>query len=140
MSHASKSAGKRLAEERAKLLREKPATMPLADMFAAEGMLATSALFPGGATGPKRYAVCDPDSRIITAYVQAAGNEDLDKYVGARVGVIGKRRYDEAVKMYVITPDRITVLSAAPTPAPKPMPKIILPPTPEPAVPAVPAG
>ena len=125
----------RLAQERSKIKVEAPTTKPVT-AYAAEGVLAVSALFPGGATGPKRYSVTDPDLRVITAYVQAptAGN-DLDRHLGARVGVIGKPRYDEGTRMYIIIPEQITVLAPAPPPAPKVAPRLTTPPPPPPPVP-----
>jgi hypothetical protein len=82
--------------------------------FAAEGRLAESGLFPGGATGPKRYVVTDPERRIIYAYVQCTtGAVDLDRYVGKYVGVVGSAEYDERLRMYLVEAERVIVTDNA---------------------------
>jgi len=86
--------------------------------YAAEGLLRPSQLFTGGSTGPKRYIVTEPDRRGIGAYVQCTtGVVDLDKCVGAYVGVIGTPKYDERLRMYVVEAEQVVVLrEAAPPP------------------------
>jgi len=57
-------------------------TPRLRRMYAAEGLLAESRLFQGGPTGPKRYTVSDPDTRVIYAYVQCiTGGVNLQEHV-----------------------------------------------------------
>ena len=78
-------------------------------------------LFVGGATGPKRFAVYDPNTRLINAYVRCTtGLVDLEKFVGAVVGVVGKPHYDEKLRMYVIEAEQVVVLEAAPPAPPVP--------------------
>ena len=101
--------------------------------YAAEGVLAPSGLFPGGATGPKRYIVKDPAERIIHAYVQCTtGVVDLSKHVGAYVGVVGTARFDENLRMYLVEAEQIIVLQAPPEPGPGPKPEPRITPAPEP--------
>ncbi len=118
-----------LAAERDKIKTTALTTMP-ARSYAAEGVLNTSELFTGGATGPKRYLIRDADTHLITAYVQCTtGAVDLAEHAGARVGVIGSTKYDEPMRLYIIEAEKIVVLQPAPPkPAPKPEPK----PEPEP--------
>jgi len=101
----------------------------------AEGILAPSRLFPGGATGPKRYTVRDPDTRVIYAFVQCtSGAVDLRQYVGQLVGVIGSAKFDEHMKTYVIEVEQVTVVEA-----PVPAPPDTQPTEPEPPAPPPPA-
>lgn len=82
--------------------------------YLAEGTLMASALFPGGATGPKRYVIVDPFTQRTDAYVQcSAGNVKLDDFVGKYVGVGGKQEYDKGMRRYVVdvqTIDDVVVL------------------------------
>ena len=115
-----------------------PTTLPT--RYAAEGVLGPSELFRGGPTGPKRYVICEPGTRLISAYVQSpAGLVNLDQHVGAHVGVLGKARYDENLRMYVVDAEDVIVLEPAPAKPPRAQPEPPLEPRPAPAPTAPPA-
>lgn len=100
-----------------------PATQPVRT-YAAEGLLSASDLFTGGPTGPKRYVITDPDSRLISAYVQCTtGVVDLSKFVGSYVGVVGTPTYDQQLRMYVVEADHVVVMRKGAAPPAKATPK-----------------
>ena len=101
---------KLVAETRKPLIDLPTATRPT-QRYAAEGVLAASNLFKGGATGPKRYVINDPQSRLVTAFVQCtSGAVDLEKNVGDYVGVIGTSKFDESLRMYVVDAEHVVVI------------------------------
>lgn len=98
--------------------------------YAAEGLLRPSELFRGGRTGPKRYIITDPDSRLISAYVQCTtGLLDLQKFVGAYVGVIGTPKYEQQLRMYVVEAEHVVVIREAARPPVRPEPVVPIPTT-----------
>jgi hypothetical protein len=103
--------------------------MPRATVFAADGVLSASVLFPGNEVTPKRYVVRDPQTTWITAYVQCtSGAVKLDDYVGKHVGITGPTQYDRDLKLYIVEAKEVKVLNAdaklpaAPEPSVKPPP------------------
>lgn len=95
--------------------------------YDAEGYLAVSVLFPGGATGPKKYAVKDPQTSRITAYVQCTtGAVNLDLYVNKYVAISGKSTFDKDLQRYVVDAQDIRELktSIEMPAAPKPVMKV----------------
>lgn len=136
------------AENRAKVLKaiddinKRPLPEQMPQTYAAEGVLSASELFKGGATGPQRYIITNPDTRLISAYVQCTTNAcDLSSAIGSHVGVQGKPIYDKEIKLYVIEATQVVVLKpkAAPAPAPTRVLPIAAPapnPTPAPVTPA----
>lgn len=101
--------------ERARIARDIP-KIETRDFFAVEGVLNPSGLYPGGATGPKRYTV--GQRPLISAYVQCTtGVVDLDKYAGQYVGVVGAPKYDERAGIYVVEAEKIVVLRPGATSA-----------------------
>jgi hypothetical protein len=115
------------AENRAKVLKEieainkRPLPEQMPATYAAEGVLSASELFTGGATGPRRYVITNPDTRLISAYVQCTTNScDLSSAIGSHVGVQGKPIYDKEIKLYVIEATQVVVLKPKPAPAPPP--------------------
>ena len=99
-------------------------------IFSVHGILSPSEMFPGGATGPKRYTVHDRDNPLkIVAYAQnSAGTIDLARYVGKLVGIVGRTRFHrelaltivEAAEIIVLDPD--TGVPRPPAPRVGPMP------------------
>ena len=78
--------------------------------YSVEGVLMASHLFPRS-RGPKRYTVSNPNSRLISAYVQCTtGAVQLDRYVGVGVRVDGSETYDMDLRTFVLEAQRVTVL------------------------------
>ncbi|MGC9454101.1 MAG: SH3 domain-containing protein [Phycisphaerae bacterium] len=79
--------------------------------YDAEGVLMPSEIFTGGANTTRRYTLRDTLSRRINAYVQSGAEElDLSQYVGKKVGVFGRKRYDTSLQLYIIEAERVVVL------------------------------
>lgn len=132
----------RKMDQKVKDILKTPVEGPLPKTFAAEGIITPSQLFPGGATGQKRYVVTNPETRLITAYVQCSNSScDLSAATGCYVGVQGKPTYDKDTSMYVIEATQVVVKSkpAAPTPPTKVLPVDVKPTTSAPAVRTEPA-
>jgi len=98
--------------------------------FAAKGILKTSAIFTGGASGPKRYLLRAPVTGVITAYVETPpGSAPLDKYIGKNVGVKGEKRYARELETDIIEASDVTILDedadlpVPPAPIVKPFPE-----------------
>jgi len=107
------------AAEREKIQTEIP-EVRRRRVYAVEGVLAPSGLFRGGATGPKRYVLSDPDRALIHAYLQCTtGVVELDQYEGSYVGVVGTPALDVGSGLYVVEVEQIVVLKA---PATRPRP------------------
>ncbi len=107
--------------------------------YDADGVLTESVVFPGNAVTPKRWAVHDPDTNRVTAYVQcSSGDVKLDDYVGQHVGITGSMKYERDLKLYIVEAKDVTVLKAdAKLPAP-PEPTVKPPPKDQPPVDATP--
>ena len=107
--------------------------------YDADGVLTESVVFPGNAVTPKRWAVHDPDTNRVTAYVQcSSGDVKLDNYVGQHVGITGSMKYERNLKLYIVEAKDVTVLKAdAKLPAP-PEPTVKPPPKDQPPVDATP--
>jgi len=120
-----------MAAEREAIRSKLPSPEP-PKAYAVEGVLSPSGLFPGGATGPKRYIIGRADRSRIYAYLQcSSGVADLEKFVGTYVGVTGRPLYDEKLGMYVVEVERIRPIESpgrqpatapAPTTRPSPLP------------------
>lgn len=83
-----------------------------APSYAAQGILMTSEVFPGGPAVAKRYILRDPSSRAIVAYAQCTtGAVDLSKHVGQEVGVFGAKRYESGLG-FVVEAQQVTVINA----------------------------
>ena len=138
---------KKLRLEQAKLDSEAPTTRPVT-AYAAQGVLLASDIFPGGPAAPKRYLLRDPKTFLITAYVQCTtGAVDLSQYVGKLVGIKGKAKYDDNLRLDVVEAADVVVLSEKvqlpmpprPIVGPMPPPPIAPEPAPSPAIAAPPA-
>ncbi len=76
--------------------------------YSAEGVLMRSVLFAGGPNGPKRYTVRDPNTRLISAYVQcSSGVVDLERHAGMAVRVTGTETYDQDLRIYILEAERV---------------------------------
>ncbi|MFW6066577.1 MAG: hypothetical protein ACOC9S_07125 [Planctomycetota bacterium] len=116
---------KRLAEQTAerqrqhelRLARIQAETPSVEEVTAydAEGVLLPSEIFTGGANAPKRFTLRDTLSRRINAYVQSSGGAvDLSQYVGKKVGVFGRKKYDTDLRLHVVEAEKVVVLSDDP--------------------------
>lgn len=104
-----------MAAEREKILAGISPVSPRR-IYVVEGVLDASRVFVGGATGPKRYVLGDPDRSLVYAYLECTtGMVDLAAHVGAHVGVVGTPRYDEKSGMYVVEVEQVIVLRAPAT-------------------------
>lgn len=82
-------------------------------VYAADGVLTPSGLFPGTEVTPKRYVIRDPDTSRITAYVQCTSGEvRLDPFVNQHVGVTGATQYDRGLGLYIVEAKEVKVLKA----------------------------
>lgn len=82
--------------------------------YAAKGVLAESDVFTGGAVGPKRYILVDPQTRQVVAYVQcSSGAVDLARYAGMSIGIFGQRHLDRQLVRYVVEAEEIVVVDAS---------------------------
>ncbi len=138
----AKTTAERQAEYEAmreRLQRVTPPAHPLR-LPAAKGVLQPSLLFPGTGAIAKRYLLIDPDTATTTAYVQsAAGDLDLDKYIGMNVAVYGTTTFDVSLQRDVVDPEEIEVLGAGGSLPSPPQPSIRLrAPATQPAAPAPP--
>jgi hypothetical protein len=113
------------ATQIANIQKNVPPVVVSKGVYTVEGILQPSGLYPGGATGPKRYTIGTPGRPLVSAYVQSStGQVDLEKYVGCYVGVNGKPKYDEKAGMYVVEAERVDVKeSAEPAKTAPPAPK-----------------
>lgn len=94
---------------------------PSATAFAATGVLMASSAFPGTEVTPKRWAVYDPDMKVVCAYAQCTtGAVKLADYTGKIVGITGSTQYDRDLKLYIVEAKEVKILSEEgklPTPA-----------------------
>ncbi len=105
--------------------------------FAAKGFLRQSAIYTGGATGPKRSVLRAPKTGVITAYVQASnGRSELDRYDGKYVGVYGQKQYVAELGTNLIIADNIKILDEASSEPTPPRPTVRRRPTPTKQAPA----
>jgi uncharacterized protein YgiM (DUF1202 family) len=126
MAKATEQQQKEYEARRAELQKQAPPPEPVRT-FAAKGVLAESEVFPGGAVGPKRYILIDPQTRQVAAYVQCGtGAVDLSQYAGMVIGVFGQKHLDRQLLRYVVEAEEVVVMEASgqiPTP-PKPVIRI----------------
>ncbi|MBC7770939.1 MAG: hypothetical protein H7210_00455 [Pyrinomonadaceae bacterium] len=93
--------------------------------FAAVGRLLSSSVYDGKKL-PLMYRVVssDPSSPRTLAYVVPTNSVNLADNLGKTVGVAGDKKYDEDLKVHVITPSRVevvTVKAAEPIAPPQPV-------------------
>ena len=93
---------------------------PLADELEAQsrstryttvGQLLTSSVYNGDEL-PTLYRVVDPASYRTVAYVRPGTKSQATRYLGRLVGIVGKARYDGALKTLIVQADRVDLLEA----------------------------
>ncbi len=87
--------------------------------YNAVGKLHASSLYTGGRL-PLLYRLVDPLNGLIVAYVRPAEGLNLAGLSGRYVGIVGESTYDEAMRLRIITPQRIDALGQVPAVEPQP--------------------
>ena len=82
--------------------------------YVAQGVLADSAIFTGGASTPKRYLLRQVDTGAVGAYLEASPGADLDSYRGKNVGVLGSTRYDADIQCNIVRAEQVVLLEQQP--------------------------
>lgn len=77
--------------------------------YAAVGRLLASIVY-NGETLPVMYRVVDPGTYRTLAYVRPATKAQATRLLGRIVGVVGRSRYDRALKALVVEVDRLELL------------------------------
>ncbi len=83
--------------------------------FTAIGVLNASAVYDGERL-PEMYRVCDPITGATIAYVEPNADIAMAPMIGTLVGVKGGKQYDPALRITVITPLSIDLLTQRDTP------------------------
>jgi len=83
--------------------------------FTAIGVLNASAVYDGERL-PEMYRVCDPMTGATIAYVEPNADIAMAPMIGTLVGVKGGKQYDPALRLTVITPLSIDLLTQRDTP------------------------
>jgi hypothetical protein len=83
--------------------------------FTAIGVLNASAVYDGERL-PEMYRVCDPITGATIAYVEPNADIAMAPMIGTLVGVKGGKQYDPALRLTVITPLSIDLLTQRDTP------------------------
>lgn len=78
--------------------------------YTAVGQLGSSTIYDGGRL-PHLKRLRAPGSGRTVAYIQPDDGFDLDGMIGQLIGVVGERRYEPALRLHVIEPRRIDILS-----------------------------
>jgi len=94
-----------------------PTTSPVA--YTGQGVLEASAIYTGTPGSPKRFLLRDEQTGVINAYVEPAAGLKIDKYVGKKVGLLGKSHFDSEIMTEIIKADHVVVLEDRPV-LPKP--------------------
>ncbi|MCA9284323.1 MAG: SH3 domain-containing protein [Phycisphaerales bacterium] len=81
--------------------------------YAAIGRFNASSVFDGKRL-PLLFRVQDPAGGQTVAYVAPAEGLELFPLLGQLVGVVGTARYDQALRVNVVTPVRVDILTRAP--------------------------
>ncbi len=79
--------------------------------YDAVGQLLASGVYDGE-TGPRLYRLVEPSNMRTIAYVQGGRKLDPAQTLGKIVGIKGPQRYDPALRLRVITVERVDVLEA----------------------------
>ncbi len=97
----------------------------------AQGILVENPLFPGGATGPKRYTLRDPVFQRVDAYAQCTtGAVNLQEYLGKAIAVKGTAKFEPDLKLNVVEVQEVILLNDKFELPPLNKPTIIEPPAP----------
>jgi len=78
--------------------------------YTAVGRLNASAIYDGRRL-PMLFRLQEPGEGPTIAYVVPSSAMPLGEYTGQLVGVVGRTRYDEGLRLNLITPERIEILS-----------------------------
>jgi hypothetical protein len=83
--------------------------------YAAVGVLTPSAIYVGSGRAPKRYAVRDAVTGVITAYAQSTtGEVELQDYVGKLVGLLGPSKFDPELRTTIVEVEHPVLLAERP--------------------------
>lgn len=85
--------------------------------YAAVGRVASSTIYDGQSL-PKMFRLQDPATGRTIAYLKPDTDYALTNRIDIIVGIVGDKTYDEALRLNIITPRRIDVLSPEGKPAP----------------------
>ncbi len=85
--------------------------------YAAVGRVASSTIYDGQSL-PKLFRLQDPATGRTIAYLKPDTDYTLTNRIDIIVGIVGDKTYDEALRLNIITPRRIDVLSPEGKPAP----------------------
>ena len=80
--------------------------------YQAVGLLQTSSVYDGHSL-PRMYRVVDPSGRTL-AYIAPTPLIDASDLLGTLVGVVGSTTYDPALKLQIVTPERLDALTTQP--------------------------
>ncbi len=80
--------------------------------YTAVGRVAVSNIYDG-TTLPKLFRLQDPSTGRTVAYLKPDADYTLASRIDVIVGIVGDKSYDESMRLNMITPRRIDVLSAS---------------------------
>jgi hypothetical protein len=95
-------------EQQKQQLEERRAQRPIS--YDAVGTLMASSLYNGQRL-PLLYRMVDPMSGLTVGYVEPASTLRLVDVLGKTVGVVGETRYDPTLRLKIIRPKQVVVLS-----------------------------
>ncbi|HMN96903.1 MAG TPA: hypothetical protein PKC43_10430 [Phycisphaerales bacterium] len=81
--------------------------------YVAVGRLNASTVYDGRRL-PLLFRVQDPSGGQTIGYLEPGGGFELTSLLGQLVGIVGTRSYDESLRLNIISPTRIDVLTTAP--------------------------
>lgn len=101
-----------------KQLTEQVTALEKARNYAMVGRLVPSTVYDGKRL-PKMYRVqsLEPGFARTVGYLFPAANTELDAKLGRVIGVVGEVRFDESLRLNIVSPKRVDVLSATDVPA-----------------------
>lgn len=79
--------------------------------YTAVGRVATSTIYDGKRL-PKLLRLQDPATGRTVAYLQPDEQYELINLIGNLVGIVGDKNYDESMRLNIIAPHRIDILTA----------------------------
>ena len=79
--------------------------------------MASSTIYDGQSL-PKLFRLQDPATGRTIAYLKPDADYALTNRIDIIVGIVGDKTYDEAMRLNIITPRRVDVLSPEGKPAP----------------------
>lgn len=102
-------------------LQEQVRNLERARNYAMVGRLVPSTVYDGKRL-PKMYRIqsLEPGFARTIGYLSPAANDELDSRLGRIVGVVGDARFDESLRLNIVTPKRVDVLSPSEIPGAAP--------------------